>query len=83
MVLKPKESADNFVATEMSSGDRVAMLKLLVQQRIFSSSDLCEVAESTEEKMGSDVIYNALREAASLMMLAPFRLARRNTVTVM
>jgi hypothetical protein len=29
---KPKESTDNFVATEMSSGDRVAMLKLLVQQ---------------------------------------------------
>ena len=29
----PKESTDNLVATEMSSGDRVAMLKLLVQQK--------------------------------------------------
>jgi hypothetical protein len=50
---KPKESADNFVATEMSSGDRVAMLKLLVQQKdLFLPPIYARWRRGTEEKMG-------------------------------
>lgn len=50
---KSKESADNLITNEMPSGDRIAMLKLLVQQKdLFLPPIYARWQKGTDEKIG-------------------------------